>query len=303
MHGGFATPLGDRTKRRIGAGLAGRFPVGKLPFDLGFDCIDVDVAGDHQQSAFRPIIAAVIGGDLGAVGGLERLDRPDRKAFRQALTFEPEAEPCLRGAILGGVAGPFLGEDHASFALDCAGADRQAIGRLAHQHQAGVEECAVVLRQIQHVHRLAERGVGVGVRTEREAIALEDLDHLAFGHVLRTIEGHVLKVMREAALRVGLLQGARCDAQAQCDDPRRLGVALQRVAHAVGQNAVSHARIGGDVGPLVRPVRILRLLASALCGVGRRRRADDEQGDGERGERADGRDEAHVGSLTAVAAE
>ena len=63
----------------------------------------------------------------------------------------------------------------------------------------------------------------------------QDLDHLAVGHVVRAVEGHVLQEVGQALLGVALLQRAGVEAQAQRRLAAGRGVLHDHIAHAVGQ--------------------------------------------------------------------
>src|SRR3546814_2313757 len=93
--------------------------------------------------------------------------------------------------------------------------------------------CSSDLRQVELVDRLVEAGRGVGVGAEGQPLAFEQLDHLALGHMSRSVERHMFEEMGEAALVVGF--GEAADVEARADDDAALGRAVfeQRIFHPV----------------------------------------------------------------------
>jgi hypothetical protein len=85
----------------------------------------------------------------------------------------------------------------------------------------------VVARQVELVERDVEVGRGVGVGAERQPLALEQLDHLALGHVGRAVERHVLDEVRVAELLVGL--GDRAGVDPELHHRGALGGAVGRI--------------------------------------------------------------------------
>ena len=151
------------------------------------------------------------------------------------------------------VAGALLAEDDAALAVDRRRVELQLARDLAEQEHCGIEMLGVGLGQVEHVGGGVEAGYGVGVGTELQALALEDLDHVALGHVGRAVERHMFDEVSEAALVLrfpdrteGELQPDRCGALGG-------GVVHDRVFHAVGQLAVMDRGVGRDVGELDSP--------------------------------------------------
>ena len=189
---------------------------------------------------------------------------------------------CLQ---LESVAHPALAEDDAAFAVDGGRIELHLAGDLAHQHEAGAQPLLVGARQVEHVGGGIEAGRGVGVRPELEPLALEDLDHLAFGHVGRPVERHMLDEVGEAALVVALADRAELEAEPERRAVLRRLVALDRIAHAVGQHAVADRRVGRDVGRRHAPRRGGGRLARKTPPTVRLRRTNNARA------KASGRDE------------
>jgi hypothetical protein len=121
---------------------------------------------------------------------------------------QEQIELRLLGAVFGRVAQALLGQHDAALGGELGRVEGQVPRRLPHQHQAGLQGVRVAARQVEHVDGLGPLGLGVGVRTEGQALALQDLDHLVGRHVGRAPERHVLEHMGEALFVVALLEGA-----------------------------------------------------------------------------------------------
>ncbi len=155
----------------------------------------------------------------------------------------------------GAVAGAFLTEDNAAFAVDGAVGQQQVTGGFAHQEQAGIEIVVGHLGQVEFIDGLAETGVGVGIGAEGQAVTFENLDHLAFGHIFRAIEGHVFEEVGEALLRIVFHQRTAIEAQTDRGSARRRGVFQDDICHAVRQLAEAHRRISLDVGMVLGEIQ------------------------------------------------
>ena len=85
--------------------------------------------------------------------------------------------------------------------------------------------------------------------------------------------------MRQAALVVPLLDRACRNTKPQRHRASRLGSTHDRVTHAIGQNAISDARIMPEITDLMRPERIVRLLRyrpnNRIKPLGNARRQDE----------------------------
>ncbi len=100
-----------------------------------------------------------------------------------------------------------------------------------------VVERLVVVRHLELVHRLVERGVGVDVGPERRTEAAQHVDQLVLGELLGAVEQHVLDEVGDAGAGSGLVDRAGVDRQPQ----RGLGAGTVVVAHVVPQPVVERA--------------------------------------------------------------
>ena len=86
-----------------------------------------------------------------------------------------------------------------------------------------------------------------------DLMALQDLDHLALGHVFGAIKGHVLKKMRQALLGIGFHERSRIESEADRGLAGGGGVFAQGIAHAIVQRAEPHFGVWTDIRHSVRP--------------------------------------------------
>ena len=123
--------------------------------------------------------------------------------------------------------------------------ERPPAGEVGEDGEALLDETGAVGRHLQHVHRLVEAGVRVGVRPEARADGFQEAHELAGSEVLAPVEGHVLEEVGEAALVVLLEDGAGVDGQPQGHAMLGPAVAPDVVGHPVGQAAAAHRRVEG----------------------------------------------------------
>ncbi len=197
--------LGKRAEVGDAQGLVTRrLPIAELRFDLGFDNRRIEVADGDHRGAFRAVIGVIEIDELIGLGILDDVDQTDRQAFRVFLTGIGGAGPLLELMRAGRIAQTLFTENNAALAVDGVGRQGQIAAGFTQQKQCGVDVVVADGRQVELIDGLVETGEGVGVRAEFEAVALQDLDHIAFGHVLRAVERHVFQEVRQPALLLGL---------------------------------------------------------------------------------------------------
>ena len=109
---------------------------------------------------------------------------------------------------------------------------------------------------------------GIGIRAERQPVAFEQFDHLAFGHMGAAVERHVFDVMRKAALIVVFVQRARIDLHPHQRGAFGLGIAADYVMQAIGQHAEPVTGIDRDVAALECPGGLGRTRTGHMAGAG-----------------------------------
>ena len=215
---------------------------------MRFHCIDIDIADYDQRGIVGPVIARVeIAQALGR-SGINVLDRTiGAKPRRKACVWCDEFEVILDPADLEIVARPGFRLDNATFAVHRVSGDGQLAGGFAHQHQRGAQQIVVIAWQVELVDRLLEPGRGVGIRPERKTLAFEKFDHLAFGDVGRSVEGHVFDEMGESQFVVFFIDPSHIDAEPHDDGILRRFVVHDGIAHAVFEDPVSNRSVGCDI--------------------------------------------------------
>ena len=139
------------------------------------------------------------------------------------------------------VAGAGFRLDDAAFPVDRLVGNGQFAGRFAHQHQRGVDQIGVGPGQVQLVDRIFEPGRGIGVRAEGKAKPFEQLDHLAFGHIGRPVEGHVFEHVGKTEFLLAFIDPAHVEAEPDDGGTLRRTVPEDRIAHAVFEHAEADA--------------------------------------------------------------
>ncbi|HMQ26463.1 MAG TPA: helicase-related protein, partial [Acidimicrobiales bacterium] len=124
-----------------------------------------------------------------------------------------QASPFAQSLLFGWIAvymyegdAPLAERRAAALALDRFGIEQQFAGGFAHQHHCGIKQRRIVARQVEPVLGIVERGCGICLGTEGKAKPLQQLDHLAFGHIGGTVEGHVLDIVGKAALALAFVE-------------------------------------------------------------------------------------------------
>ena len=272
----------DRAGDRLGRGRGGR-PAGKARADRRLDLLGRVVADHHQHGVGGHIGAAIKPADLRGGGAFERGDGADRQALGIARAGRDEGDIVLEIALLEARPVAPFGKDHPALALHRFGRDGEFARGLAHQHQRGIEQFLVIARQVEHVGDALEPGRGIGVRSEGQPLAFEQLDHLALGNARRAVEGHVFEIMRQAALVVVLGQRAGIDPHPHQRRALGRGVAADDVAHPVVEPPEHETGIDRHIAGLEGPDRGGRF--GRRCGCGGRLLRCQRGGERKRGER------------------
>ena len=183
-------------------------PIGKALFDLGFDHFRVEIAHNNQHSVLRHIFAFPKPLKAGRIGSLNGLLRANRQAlWRKRIgvskfqAIDEIFERIVRALTT-------LSQNNAFLSLNCISVKGQLTSGFAHQHQRCIKQRFIRARQIELILRALKSGRSIGVGAKGQAEPFEQFDHLAFGHIGRAIERHMLDVMGKAALFIALIEGA-----------------------------------------------------------------------------------------------
>ncbi len=215
--------------------------------DFDFHGGGVDIAHHHQRRPIGPVIGPVVIMDKLHGGIADDVGFADRGAHGRTPAGEPRIHDSELRAILRRVAQPLLRQNDAAFAIEGAGIEGQLARRLAHQHQARRNRVGIDLGQIELIDSFVIRGMGVDVRPIGQALALQDADHLPFGDIRRTLEGHVLEKMRQTLLVVVFVERTGANAKTdRCLSGRR-GIAHDRKPHSIGERAEMDIGVGLEI--------------------------------------------------------
>ena len=239
-----ARPVGLRhAARRARPLLRGVLQIPERGLDLRLDRGRIlEVADGDDRHQVRAVPVLVESHHHVARRLLQRVDEPDRIAIRVARALQQHRqllveEPLLRATI----PAPLLDHD-AALLVELLGVERHVAGPVVQDVEALRDERLVVGRHRQLVGRGVELRGRVEIRAEAHADRLEVVHDRGLGEPLRAVEAHVLDEVREAALVVVLLDGARVDREPEVRALLGLGVLHHVVREAVRQHTAADLR-------------------------------------------------------------
>ena len=276
----------DRNQRRVvdrnlrpgsGAWIGGAPEAAESSADHRLDRLSIKIADRDDRHQIRPVPVLVEAAQ--PVGGRVRQDVgvPDRESFRVARTVEDDRELLILDPRRAPPpSAPLLDHDTALL-VDLLRVEDDATGPVHQDLEGRREHLGVVHRDLQHVHRFVEAGVGVDVGSKPHPDRLEVVHQLQLLEVLGAVEGHVLDEVGKPELVVVLEDRAGVDDQAQLGAVFWLVVFVDEVGEAVRQGAGGNLGIGGDrVGRVV-------LLGPRASGVHPARGQEANERDGRNG--------------------
>ena len=142
---------------------------------------------------------------------------------------------------------PLLVDDAALF-LNLLLVEEDVAGPAVEDFDTHLHHLSVVGRHVHIVNSLVERGVGVDVAAEFDAVLLQLVNHLVAGITFDAVEGHVLAEVGEALLVVALHDGTGVAHQAELNHVLRLLVVADVVGESVVKLAVGHLLVEGYLG-------------------------------------------------------
>ena len=271
---------GHASEVGLGARLALALPASEPIADLRFHRVDIEVADDDKRRPLRPIISFVKLHETLARRGSDHFRASDRKAIGRQLARHVEGEGIDEHSKRWRRPGPFLGENDPALAIDGGSGKRRLVCDFAHQEQGGIHRFRVGLGQIELVDGLSEAGGRVGIGTEAEPVSLEPADELAFGHVGRAVQDHMLEEVSDPALVLRLVKRAGVDPEPQRRFSRRGRIPADGVTHPVGKHAITDGGISGQIAFLVWPDRFGRGCGGSFGDRGRTRSLGGRHGRG-----------------------
>jgi hypothetical protein len=149
-------------------------------------------------------------------------------------------------ALLRAQAASLLLQDDLPLLVDLRREQREPRADVGEEREGLLERLGLVVGHLERVRRLVEAREGVLVASERQTHALEEGDHRAGREVLGAVEGHVLEVVRDPALLVGLVERAGGDVQVERRAIRRHRVTPHDVLQPVVQLTGHQPLIGRE---------------------------------------------------------
>ena len=220
-----------RDRRCRGAG-AQRTEGGR---DGVLDRARVDVADGDHGLPLRAIPRVVVGAQPGRRRRSQDVGLADGQPVGVPRVVEDDRDLLVADPRAGAEPAAPLLDDDAAFLVDFGRVEVQAAGEVGERRQPACHDVALVGRQVEHVDGLVEARVGVHVRAEPGAEALEVADELAGLEVGAAVERHVLDEVREPLLVVGFLERPRLHGQPQRYALFRAPVAPDEVLEPVRQ--------------------------------------------------------------------
>ena len=214
--------------------------------DVLFHLRSVDVADGDDRHVVRPVPRVVEGAKALRRRVADDVGLADRQPLRVLRPIKEDRELLVADARARAEAEPPLLDDDRPLLVDLFLAERQPAGIVGERREPLCDHFGVVRGQIEHVHGFVEARVGVDVRSESRADALEVREHLARLEVRAAVERHVLDQMGETLLIVGLVQRAGFHREAKRHALGRTAVLADEVLEPVGQRRGSHGLVERD---------------------------------------------------------
>lgn len=229
---------------------------GKFGGDALFDFFGVETTDDDEGHAFGGVEAVVVVEEKLLGGVADDAFEADGEAVGDERIGKNRLKLFLEEAELDGIAHPFFGQDHAAFFVDFLWCHEGAVGEVAHDGVAELEDVGGLVGEVEHVHRLVERSECVHVGAEADAEALHDGDELAGFVVFGAVEDHVLDEVGETALVFIFHQRASVDVETHGYGVFWGVVGVNDVAESVGEFADDGFAVERDVGGFMGPFEV-----------------------------------------------
>ena len=221
-------------RRRRGGGAG--FQAAEGVADRRFHGDRIDVADDDDGDALGAIPGVVEVAQSLHGGRAQDVRLADGRAVGIARLVV-EHRRLLVAHAAGGTqpAAPFLDDDTA-FLVHLLGVERQPAREVGHCIDTATHDLLRLGRQVEHVDRFVEAGVGVDVRPEARAGRLEERHELARLEVRAPVERHVFDEVRQSLLVVGLVERPGLHGQTERHTIGRTGVRADEIGQAVRQS-------------------------------------------------------------------
>ena len=228
----------------------------------------IDIAHHRHRHAVRPVPLSRERAQARGIELPDHVGKADGKPLGVARSVQEHGKlDALQARVRALAEPPFLEHD-AALLVDLLLAERPSAGEIRERGEALLHQAAPIGGHLQHVHRLVECGVRVGVGAEARADGFEVGHQLAGREVPAPVEGHVLEHVRQPPLVLLLEDGPRVDGQAQGHAVLRPLVAPDVVGHPARQRPAADDGVEGE--RILEPVRGgARLGRGCRCGGNR----------------------------------
>jgi hypothetical protein len=221
---------------------------GRATAEVALDQVDhqrrVGVAHDDHGHIARHVPARVVVDEVVAPDRLDGLLRPDGQAAAERRLGRQPLVHLVLDALASARPGALLLEDDLALAVDLGRGEAEPSGNVGHEHHRLVKRVLASPRHRELVRRLIEAREGILIAPEREAEGLKERHHRARREIGRSVERHVLEVVREAARRVGLVERARGDVEPDAHAAFGILVRANDIAEPIGERARHERGIG-----------------------------------------------------------
>ncbi len=228
---------------------------GETVADFLFHQVRVHIADDDQHAALRRVIVPIICFQSFRRRGLDHLHRADGVTLGDDRVRIQEGVIRVEEAPDRRVAEALFAQDNAALAINRLAVEDHFRSGFTQQEQAHIQHVFGIAGQIQLIAHHFAPGEGVGVRTKRQPVTLQQRHHLAFRHVSGAVERHVLDEVRQTALIILFSQRPHIKHHAQGRRAGRGVVFQNRVAKPVLQHAIAHIGMRCDVAGFMRKAR------------------------------------------------
>jgi hypothetical protein len=221
--------------------------VAEVLLDHRLDVLGIGVGDNHHRRIGCAVPGAVVVLEILLGHAADGLLGADGKTHAEQRPGGHLLEHLILRALTPGEAAPTLLLDDLTLFLDLIRKERESPDNIAEELHALTQRLGLGIGKRELVRGLVEAGEGVLVATEGHAQRLEERDEGAGREVRRTVERHVLQVVRDAALAVGLIERTGVDVDPDGRATGRHGVLLDDVPQAVLQFARDERGIGRQV--------------------------------------------------------
>ena len=227
--------------------LGAHFDAAEEFLHFGLNVVYVNVAHDDDGLVVRAIPLLVVLHQLLALEVVDDAHQTDGHALA-ILRARVHLGQCTGNhALRGAFAQAVLVVHHVALLHNLLLLQRQAVAPVLQNQHARVEGRLASRGNIADaVNRLVNAGVGIEVAAKLHAQRTGELNQVVALEVLRTIEGHVLQEVSQAALALLLLDGAHALGNVEISHMLRPFVVADVIGQTIVELANAHSLVNGD---------------------------------------------------------